>query len=84
MIPIWLGITIVAAIIEILTADLVSIWFAFGGVIALISCLLGASQTIQIALFVIVSVITIITVRPIAKKYLRSNIEKNKCRSCNW
>ncbi|MFQ6793165.1 NfeD family protein [Thomasclavelia sp.] len=76
MIPIWLGITIVAAIIEILTADLVSIWFAFGGVIALISCLLGASQTIQIALFVIVSVITIITVRPIAKKYLRSNIEK--------
>ena len=76
MIPIWLGITIVAAIIEILTADLVSIWFAFGVVIALISCLLGASQTIQIALFVIVSVITIITVRPIAKKYLRSNIEK--------
>lgn len=76
MIPIWLGITIVAAIIEILTADLVSIWFAFGGVVALISCLLGASQTIQIALFVIVSVITIITVRPIAKKYLRSNIEK--------
>ena len=76
MIPIWLGITIVAAIIEILTTDLVSIWFAAGGIVSLIACLLGASQTIQIVLFAIVSIFTIIIVRPIAKKYLRTNIEK--------
>lgn len=76
MIPIWLGITIVAAIIEILTTDLVSIWFAAGGIVSLIACLLGASQMIQIVLFVIVSIFTIIIVRPIAKKYLRTNIEK--------
>ena len=76
MIPIWLGITIVAVIIEILTTDLVSIWFAAGGIVALIACLLGASQMIQIVLFVIVGIFTIIIVRPIAKKYLRTNIEK--------
>lgn len=76
MIPIWLGITIVAVIIEILTTDLVSIWFAAGGIVSLITCLLGASQMIQIVLFVIVSIFTIIIVRPIAKKYLRTNIEK--------
>lgn len=76
MIPIWLGITIVAVIIEILTTDLVSIWFAAGGIVSLIACLLGASQMIQIVLFVIVSIFTIIIVRPIAKKYLRTNIEK--------
>ena len=76
MIAIWLGITIVAAIIEILTTDLVSIWFAAGGIVSLIACLLGASQTIQIVLFAIVSIFTIIIVRPIAKKYLRTNIEK--------
>ena len=69
MIPIWLGIIIVAIIVEIITIDLVSIWFAAGGVVALIADLLGASQAIQIALFVIVT-------RPIAKKYLRTNIEK--------
>ena len=42
----------------------------------MIACLLGASQTIQIVLFAIVSIFTIIIVRPIAKKYLRTNIEK--------
>ena len=73
MIPIWLGIIIVAIIVEIITIDLVSIWFAAGGVVALIADLLGASQAIQIALFVIV---TIFVTRPIAKKYLRTNIEK--------
>ena len=37
MIPIWLGIIIVAIIVEIITIDLVSIWFAAGGVVALIT-----------------------------------------------
>ena len=76
MIPIWLGIIIVAIIVEIITIDLVSIWFAAGGVVALIADLLGASQAIQIALFVIVTTIAIFVTRPIAKKYLRTNIEK--------
>lgn len=76
MIPIWLGIIIVSIIIEIITVDLVSIWFGAGAVAALIADLLGASQIIQIALFVIVTAILIIATRPVAKKYLRTNIEK--------
>ena len=76
MIPIWLAITIIASIVEIITADLVSVWFAAGGIVALIACLLSASQTIQIVLFVLVTLVTIIVVRPTAKKYLRTNIEK--------
>lgn len=76
MIPIWLGITIVAIIIEVITIDLVSVWFAAGSIIALIACLLGVGQSIQIALFIIVTVITAVIVRPIAKKYMRGNIER--------
>lgn len=76
MIPIWLGIIIVSIIIEIITVDLVSIWFGAGAVVALIADLLGASQIIQIALFVIVTAILIVATRPVAKKYLRTNIEK--------
>lgn len=76
MIPIWLGIIIVAVIIEIITIDLVSVWFAAGGIVALVADLLGASQTIQIILFAIVTTLTIFITRPIAKKYLRTNIEK--------
>lgn len=76
MIPIWLGIIIVSIIIEVITVDLVSIWFGAGAVVALIADLLGASQIIQIALFVIVTAILIVATRPVAKKYLRTNIEK--------
>lgn len=76
MIPIWLGIIIVSVIVEIITIDLVSIWFGAGAIIALIADLLGASQLIQIILFVIITTILIFVTRPVAKKYLRTNIEK--------
>ena len=48
MLTIWLAITVIAIIIEILTIDLVSIWFAAGSIVALIAYLLNASTTIQI------------------------------------
>lgn len=76
MIPIWLGIIIVSVIVEIITIDLVSIWFGAGAIVALIADLLGASQLIQIILFVIITTILIFVTRPVAKKYLRTNIEK--------
>lgn len=74
MLPIWLGIIIVSIIVEIITIDLVSIWFSVGAGVALIADLLGASQTIQIVLFVIVTILCIIATRPLAKKYLKTNI----------
>ena len=42
----------------------------------LILCLLGIHQSIQIAAFIIVTVITAVVVRPLAKKYMRGNIER--------
>ena len=42
----------------------------------MILCLLGIHQSIQIAVFIIVTVITAVVVRPIAKKYMRGNIER--------
>lgn len=76
MIPIWLGIIIAAIVIEVITVDLVSVWFAAGGIIALILCLLGINQSIQIAAFIIIAIITAVVVRPIAKKYMCGNIER--------
>ena len=48
MLWIWLGVIIVTAIIELVTIDLVSIWFTLGGIGALIAYALGLNQTIQI------------------------------------
>ena len=72
MLWIWLGITIIAAVIELITIDLVSIWFTIGGIGALIAYALGLSQTIQIVVFVILSIICIFASRPLAKKYLKT------------
>lgn len=69
MLWIWLGVIIVTAIIELVTIDLVSIWFTLGGIGALIA---GLNQTIQIIIFIILSVICIGISRPLAKKYLRT------------
>ena len=72
MLWIWLGVIIVTAIIELVTIDLVSIWFTLGGIGALIAYALGLNQTIQIIIFIILSVICIGISRPLAKKYLRT------------
>lgn len=74
MLYIWLGIIIFSVIVEVITIDLVSIWFAVGSLVALIASLLGVSSTIQIALFIIISAICIVVTRPLAKKYLRTEI----------
>lgn len=73
MIEIWVVIALAAIVIEIITIDLVSIWFVFGALAAIISALCGLSQTAQIIIFLAVSFIIIIGVRPLAKKYLRTN-----------
>ena len=65
MLWIWLGVIIVTAIIELVTIDLVSIWFTLGGIGALIAYALGLNQ-------IILSIICIGISRPLAKKYLRT------------
>ncbi len=74
MLWIWLLITILTAVVELITTDLVSIWFTLGGLAALIAYFLNASQLVQIVIFIIISLVCIISVRPLTKKYLRTNI----------
>lgn len=72
----WTIVLVIAVIVEAITVDLVSIWFAVGAVVALIGDALGLNQTLQVVIFAIVSIITIIATRPLSKKYLRGNITK--------
>lgn len=74
MLYIWLGIIIASVIIEVITINLVSIWFAIGSLIALIASLLDLSTNIQIILFIVVSASCISITRPLAKKYLSTAI----------
>lgn len=72
---VWLGIFVLAIVIEAVTADLVTIWFAIGGVIALIiSFIPGVQWWIEIIVFMVISVATLLCLRPIATKLLKRNI----------
>jgi len=74
MIIVWFAVIILAALIEINTMDLTSIWFSAGGLIAFILALVGLHPIGQIIAFVIVSVLLLVSVRPIVKNYLKTNV----------
>jgi len=71
---VWAIFIVVTAIIELQTADLVTIWFTLGGVGALIAALFKQNFWIQISIFLGISVIAIILTRPLAKKLQQKEI----------
>lgn len=65
----WLVAMIALFVVEAATVNLVTLWFAFGALAALITSLLGGELWLQIVVFIAVTVITLIPTRKIAKKY---------------
>jgi len=82
MIFVWLGIFIVAILIEYFTYEIVSIWFAGGAFIAFISSFIPhIPYWCEIIIFISFSILLLILLRPVAKKLLfrkeiKSNIEE--------
>lgn len=68
---IWLGITVLAAVVEAAVPALVSIWFVPGGILALVASLAGGSLPLQVALFIGGSVAALILTRPLARRLQR-------------
>ena len=68
----WVVALVVFLIVEAVTAGLVSIWFVFGSLVAIICAALGAAVWLQIFWFVIVSVATLVLTRPLVKRYVDS------------
>lgn len=73
---IWLALTAVLLIIEIVTLGLTTIWFAAGALFAFFAALLGMNQGIQIGVFVVISVVLLFFTRPLAVKYLNTKTIK--------
>lgn len=74
MVFIWIAVCVGAILIELLTPTaLISIWFAVGGVIGALTALVHLPLWVQILSFVIVSLVSMLIVRPIASRYLRGN-----------
>lgn len=73
---IWLGVVAASMIVEFITLELVSIWIAIGGVVAMILAACGVGYEIQIIVMVIVSVACILGLRKITLKLLNKNKTK--------
>ena len=67
---IWLGLLLLFAIGEAVSVGLTSIWFAAGALVALIAALLGGPLWLQIVLFIVVSALCLLAIRPLAQKHL--------------
>ena len=65
----WLISMIALFVVEAATVNLVTIWFAFGALGALVTSLLGGDLWLQIVIFIAVTILTLIPTRKLAKKY---------------
>ena len=70
----WLVLLVGFLIMESSTVAMVSLWFAFGSLAAMIASLLGAEIWLQAVLFIGVSALLLALLRPVLKKYVTPKI----------
>lgn len=71
---VWLVLMIILLVVEGVVPGLVSIWFALGSLAALLSAIVGAPVWLQVLWFLLISIVSLILTRPLAKKYVNSRI----------
>ena len=69
----WLISMIALFVVEAATVNLMTIWFAFGALGALVTSLLGGKLWLQIVVFIAVTILTLVPTRKLAKKYFGKN-----------
>ena len=72
---VWLVLMVVLLVVEGVAPGLVSIWFALGALAALLAAILHAPVWLQVTWFVVVSVVSLILTRPLARKYVNSKTQ---------
>ncbi len=80
---VWIGIIILSVVVEALSVQLVSVWFAFGGLGGLITYSAGGEIWLQIVIALVVTVICLIISKPLVSKMkkrggeVRTNADRN-------
>ena len=65
---VWLVLIIAFMVVEAVTYQLICIWFAFGSIGALIASLITDNTVCQAVVFVVISAVSLIALRPAAKR----------------
>ncbi len=78
----WIVLLVVLIIVEAVTAQLVTIWFAAGAAAALIAELCGLQQWLQWVIFIAVSAIALIATRPLVRKVTKKTVQPTNADRC--
>ena len=70
---VWVVFAIFMLLCEGFTTQLVSIWFVLGSVCAAITTIFTSDITIQSAVFLVVSLVSLIVTRPLVKRFKKRN-----------
>ena len=74
MVEIWFMLFVLLLFIELITINLVTIWFVLGALLAIITTFITDNITIQIIVFIVSSVISLIITRPFINKIRKRKI----------
>ena len=69
---VWLLIILILAFVEVVTVNLVSIWFIASGIVSLIISIFYDNFFVQFAVFVILGIILLMTTRKFLEKLIKS------------
>ena len=82
MLLFWIIALVVLIVVEAVTAQMVTIWFAAGAVGAIVAERLGAEVWVQWAVFVAVSAVALIATRPLVKKITKAKVQPTNADRC--
>lgn len=68
MTEVWLIFFIILVIVELITVNLVTIWFAFGALVTSLVSLYTTDTVILLAVFTLVSLLLLLITKPVVKK----------------
>lgn len=77
----WLIVFVVFAALELVSLGMTCIWFAIGALAACVTSLFTGNWIIQALVFIIVTTLVLILLRPIAVKHINGKAEKTNIES---
>ena len=78
---VWLAALVLFVVMEIATMGLTTIWFAGGALIALILAMLEVSFYVQLGVFLVISIVLLVSTRPLAMKFFNAERVKTNVNS---
>ncbi len=78
MLILWIAVLIIFLVIEAITTNLTTIWFAVGSVAAIVCCAVGFMPIVQFLAFAVFSALFLILAHPFVKKMRKKKNATNK------